>query len=186
MTGRRRTLSTVLPVITDAPGKTLARTAAALVTCASLAVGCGVVPGTAGGSGDGTITVMADNYNGKKFNAPNDLTMDSRGRIYFTDPRYGSREGIEQFDEEGNEIEGVYRIDAPGKVVRIITHEVHRPNGIAISPDYIGDTAPGTVFPDDCRFSTVRMNHNARAPAAGRAGFGTGGSGSRARRAIPQ
>src|SRR4051794_11412086 len=38
---------------------------------------------------DGTITVLADNYEGKKFNSPNDLAADSKGRIYFTDPRYG-------------------------------------------------------------------------------------------------
>ncbi len=92
---------------------------------------------------DGTITVLADNYKGKKFNAPNDLVMDSKGRIYFTDPRYNTSEGLEQFDKNGKRIEGVYRIDAPGKVTRIITHEVDRPNGIVISPDekflYVGD-----------------------------------------------
>jgi len=40
---------------------------------------------------DGRITVLADNYRGSRFNTPNDLAIDSRGRIYFTDPRYGSR-----------------------------------------------------------------------------------------------
>ncbi len=92
---------------------------------------------------NGTITVLADHYQGKKFNSPNDLTIDSQGRIYFTDPRYRDRSGMEQLDEEGKEIEGVYRIDDVGKVVRIITHEVHRPNGIALSPDekylYVAD-----------------------------------------------
>ncbi|MDO0914014.1 ABC transporter substrate-binding protein [Streptomyces sp. DT2A-34] len=58
MTGRRRTRSTVLPMITNPPVRAAARTAAALVACASLAAGCGVVPGTAGSSGDDTITVM--------------------------------------------------------------------------------------------------------------------------------
>ncbi len=82
---------------------------------------------------DGTITVLADNYQGKRFNSPNDLTIDSRGRIYFTDPRYGSRDGLEQIDDEGREVEGVYRIDDAGRVERIITHEVDRPNGIAVS-----------------------------------------------------
>lgn len=82
---------------------------------------------------DGTITVLADNYRGKKLNTPNDLAIDSQGRIYFTDPRYGDRTGIEQFDEQGREIEGVYRIDDAGKVERIISHEVERPNGILVS-----------------------------------------------------
>ncbi|MFJ8534108.1 ABC transporter substrate-binding protein [Streptomyces sp. NPDC093591] len=58
MTGRRRTPSTVLPMTTKPFGKATARSAAAVVACASLAVGCGVVPGTAGGSGDDSITVM--------------------------------------------------------------------------------------------------------------------------------
>ena len=62
---------------------------------------------------DGKITVLADNYQGKKFNSPNDLTVDSKGRIYFTDPRYGKRDGMEM-------IEGVYRIDAPGQVTRVL------------------------------------------------------------------
>ena len=92
---------------------------------------------------DGTITILADHFQGKKFNSPNDLTIDSQGRVYFTDPRYRDRRGIEQFDEEGGEIEGVYRIDDVGKVARVITHEVDRPNGIAISPDgrhlYVAD-----------------------------------------------
>ncbi|MFH0520884.1 ABC transporter substrate-binding protein [Streptomyces sp. M41] len=58
MTGRRRIRSTYLPVLTNRPAKAVARSAATLVACASLAVGCGVVPGDTGGSGDGPITVM--------------------------------------------------------------------------------------------------------------------------------
>ncbi|MDA0285212.1 MAG: SMP-30/gluconolactonase/LRE family protein [Planctomycetota bacterium] len=84
---------------------------------------------------DGTITVLADSFEGKRVNSPNDCTIDSKGRIYFTDPRYRSRVGLEQFDADGREIEGVYRIDDVGQVARILTHEVERPNGIAISPD---------------------------------------------------
>ncbi len=87
---------------------------------------------------DGIITVLTDRYDGKRYNSPNDLTIDSKGRIYFTDPRYGGYDGpqeVEQIDGEGKPIEGVYRIDPDGKVTRIITHEVQRPNGIAISQD---------------------------------------------------
>jgi gluconolactonase len=84
---------------------------------------------------DGTITVLADSFAGKRINSPNDCTIDSKGRVYFTDPRYRSRVGLEQLDADGREIEGVYRIDDVGKVARILTHEVERPNGIAISPD---------------------------------------------------
>jgi gluconolactonase len=83
---------------------------------------------------DKSVTVLADSYEGKKFNSPNDVAIDSKGRIYFTDPRYGRRDTIETVDAEGKQVEGVYRIDAPGKVTRLTTHEVDRPNGILVSP----------------------------------------------------
>ncbi len=83
---------------------------------------------------DGAVTVLADNYEGKKFNSPNDVSIDSKGRLYFTDPRYGRRDTMEILDGQGKQVEGVYRIDAPGKVTRIIGSEVERPNGILVSP----------------------------------------------------
>lgn len=82
---------------------------------------------------DGTLTVLTDNYEGKKYNQPNDLSIDSKGRIYFTDPRYGGRGDMQIKDADGKTIEGVYRIDAPGKVTRIIGRELDRPNGILVS-----------------------------------------------------
>ena len=84
---------------------------------------------------DGKITVLTDRFRGKPYNQPNDLTVDSKNRIYFTDPKYGPRENMDQRDSAGREVEGVYRIDSDGKVTRIITHEVDRPNGIVISAD---------------------------------------------------
>jgi N-acyl-D-amino-acid deacylase len=81
------------------------------------------------------LIVLADSYEGKKFNSPNDLSIDSKGRIYFTDPRYGSRDTMEIRGAGGKMVEGVYRIDAPGKVQRIIASEMERPNGILVSPD---------------------------------------------------
>jgi len=85
---------------------------------------------------DGRIVTLADRYNGKRLNSPNDVTVDAHGRIYFTDPRYGSSEGVEQ------DKESVYRIDPDGSLTRIID-TVSRPNGIAISPDqktlYVSD-----------------------------------------------
>src|SRR5947209_13211290 len=47
---------------------------------------------------DGTITVLTDRYEGMRYNTPNDITIDSKGRIYFSDPRYGSRKGMEMRD----------------------------------------------------------------------------------------
>ena len=98
---------------------------------------------------DGSITVLTDRYQGKRYNAPNDLTIDTKGRIYFSDPRYGSRDGMEIRDDNGHAVEGVYRIDAPGKVTRVITHEVDRPNGVLVSPDdkylYVADNNNNVV-----------------------------------------
>ena len=91
---------------------------------------------------DGRITVLADRFEGKRFNTPNDLCMDSKGRIYFTDPRYGPRESMELG------FEGVYRIDAVGQVTRILCQGAERPNGILITPDdrslYIADNNNNT------------------------------------------
>jgi gluconolactonase len=68
----------------------------------------------------GKVEVLADNYQGKPFVGPNDVTIDGRGRLYFTDNAGGA----------------VYRIDAPGKLARILAApEIQRPNGIQISPD---------------------------------------------------
>ena len=84
---------------------------------------------------NGAITVLADTFGGMKFNSPNDLSIDSKGRIYFTDPRYGSRNTMEMRDADGQLIEGVYRVDAPARVQRVIGRELERPNGILVSPD---------------------------------------------------
>ncbi len=108
---------------------------------------------------DGSITVLADRFEGKRFNSPNDLCMDSKGRIYFTDPRYGSREGMERqliFSLPSRLkdffVEGVYRIDSSGKVEEVLSTGLpigpERPNGILISPDdhylYIADNNNNT------------------------------------------
>ncbi len=84
---------------------------------------------------DGKRTVLTDSFGGKKYNQPNDLTIDSKNRIYFSDPRYGGREDMQQLDADGKTIEGVYRIDTDGKVSRIIGREVERANGVLVSAD---------------------------------------------------
>ncbi len=97
----------------------------------------------------GTLTVLAERYDGKRFNQPNDLTIDSRDRIYFSDPRYGDRSNMELLDASGRPIEGVYRIDPDGGVTRIIAHEVDRPNGLVVTPDdrflFVADNNNNTV-----------------------------------------
>jgi sugar lactone lactonase YvrE len=84
---------------------------------------------------DGKRTLLTDKFDGKRYNQPNDLTIDSKDRIYFSDPRYGSREDMQIRDEKGNTVEGVYRIDTDGKVSRVIGREVERANGVLVSAD---------------------------------------------------
>ncbi len=85
---------------------------------------------------DGTVRTLADRYDGKRFNSPNDLTLDGKGRVYFSDPRYVGSEPRE-LDHES-----VYRIDPDGTVTRVTT-DVRKPNGLVISPDgktlYVSD-----------------------------------------------
>src|SRR5262249_33101130 len=83
----------------------------------------------------GKVTILTEKYEGKRYNTPNDLTIDSKGRIYFSDPRYGKRDGMEILDDKGRTIEGVYRIDPDKKVTRIIGRELERPNGVLVSAD---------------------------------------------------
>lgn len=89
---------------------------------------------------DGTVRTLADRWQGKRFNSPNDLTIDTQGRVYFTDPRY--------VGDEPREIatESVYRIDADGQVTQIIA-DVEKPNGIILSPNmktlYLANSNPG-------------------------------------------
>jgi gluconolactonase len=76
---------------------------------------------------------LADRYDGKRFNSPNDAVVHSSGAIYFTDPPYGLEKNI---DDPAKELpfQGVYRIETDGKVT-LLTKELERPNGIAFSPD---------------------------------------------------
>lgn len=76
----------------------------------------------------GRAEIVAGLYQGRPFNAPNDITIDSKGRIYFSDPRYLGHEPIEQGSM------AVYRIDPDGSVHQIVT-DAGKPNGVAISPD---------------------------------------------------
>ncbi|HEU4521524.1 MAG TPA: SMP-30/gluconolactonase/LRE family protein [Thermoanaerobaculia bacterium] len=91
----------------------------------------------------GRSEVLADSYGGKRLNSPNDLAIDTNGRIYFTDPRYVGKESIEQ------PMEAVYRIDPDGTLHRIIT-DAGKPNGIAVSPDqktlYVASTDPDAAI----------------------------------------
>jgi gluconolactonase len=84
---------------------------------------------------DGKLTVLTQDFQGKRYNQPNDVTLDSQGRIYFSDPKYGDRDSMEIRDEAGQTIEGVYRIDLDGTVHRVLGRDVDRANGVLVSHD---------------------------------------------------
>lgn len=77
---------------------------------------------------------LADNYNGKKFNSPNDAVFYKNGDLYFTDPPYGLEFNMDDPAKE-LDFQGVYKVDKTGKLT-LLTKELSRPNGIAFSPDY--------------------------------------------------
>ncbi len=94
---------------------------------------------------DGSITVLADKFEGKRFNSPNDVVVKSDGSIWFTDPSYGIL-----FDYEGGRAESeigachVYRIDGQTGKITKVADDFEKPNGLAFSRDektlYIADT----------------------------------------------
>ena len=93
---------------------------------------------------DGSKTVLADRYGGRRLNSPNDLLCRANGDIYFTDPPFGLPQ---QFDDPGRELSfsGVYRLSAQGELT-LLLEDLRAPNGIALSPDgnrlYLADGDP--------------------------------------------
>lgn len=82
---------------------------------------------------DGGVTVLADQFEGRRLNSPNDLAIDARGRVWFTDPRYG-----EKRDDMELEHESVFRLDPKADsswAIRRMTLDTTRPNGLLISAD---------------------------------------------------
>jgi len=83
---------------------------------------------------NGQLTVLADHYEGKRFNSPNDLVYKSDGALYFTDPPFGLPKF---FDDPRKELpySGVFRVSPNGKNIQLLTSELSGPNGLAFSPD---------------------------------------------------
>src|SRR5215469_10202890 len=83
---------------------------------------------------NGQFTVLADRYEGKRLNSPNDLVYKSDGALYFTDPPFGLPKF---FDDPRKELpySGVFRVSPDGKNVQLVTKELSGPNGLAFSPD---------------------------------------------------
>jgi gluconolactonase len=100
---------------------------------------------------DGTITVLADQYDGKPLNSPNDVVCKSDGSIWFTDPPFGILGYYEGHPAKPELPTNVYRIDPRGGPLAVVTGDVDRPNGLAFSPDesvlYVVEagTSPRTI-----------------------------------------
>jgi gluconolactonase len=95
----------------------------------------------------GQVTVIADHFEGKRLNSPNDIVVHPDGSIWFSDPTYGINGNYEGFKAQKELKEAAYRVDAKTGKMTIITDEMGGPNGVCFSPDYkkvyIADTGPG-------------------------------------------
>jgi gluconolactonase len=111
---------------------------------------------------NGQVTVLADKFEGKPFNAPNDAVVHPDGGVWFTDPGYGS-----MGDYEGNKgalqlKEAVYRIDPSGQIAKVTDTEV-KPNGLCFSPDYSKLYVVDTGSPKEIRVYDVKDGTSLRA-----------------------
>src|SRR5688572_11070426 len=84
---------------------------------------------------DGTITVVADRFDGKPLNSPNDIVCKSDGSIWFTDPPFGVLGYYEGYVAKPELPTNVYRVDGQTGAISVATGEIDRPNGLAFSPD---------------------------------------------------
>lgn len=95
---------------------------------------------------DGSVSVIAERFEGKRLNSPNDVAVHRDGSIWFTDPTYGIGGNYEGFQAESETKTAVYRVNTEGRIDKV-TDEVTQPNGICFSPDqtkvYVADTGAG-------------------------------------------
>ena len=96
---------------------------------------------------NGEVTVIAESFEGKRLNSPNDVVVHPDGGIWFTDPPYGIRGNYEGFRAESELPNAVYRVDPTTGGIRKVTDEISAPNGLCFSPEYdrlyVADTGSG-------------------------------------------
>lgn len=100
---------------------------------------------------DGSVTVIADSFEGKRLNSPNDVVVKSDGTIWFTDPHYGIKTNYEGYKSEQELPCQVYRVDPSKGTIDVVLTDFAGPNGLAFSPDedklYVADT--GAIFDEN-------------------------------------
>jgi gluconolactonase len=108
-------------------------------------------------SSDGKYTILADRFEEKKFNSPNDVVLGPDGALYFTDPTLDLVKG----EKQELSYQGVFRLDASGKVT-LLTKELSQPNGLAFSPDgkkfYVDDSKQRNIRVYDFRSDGTIVN----------------------------
>ncbi|MDQ0134478.1 gluconolactonase [Neorhizobium galegae] len=95
---------------------------------------------------DGSLTILADRYQGKRLNSPNDVVVRSDGSVWFTDPTYGIKSDYEGYRAEPEQdTRNVYRLDPVSGDLEAVVIDFGQPNGLAFSPDetklYVADSA---------------------------------------------
>jgi len=100
---------------------------------------------------DGSVTTVADRFDGRRLNSPNDVVAHPDGSIWFTDPSYGIRGNYEGMRAESETKEAVYRVDPDSARVAMVTDEVGQPNGLCFSPDYSKLYVADTGMPRDIK-----------------------------------
>jgi gluconolactonase len=107
---------------------------------------------------DGRVTVVADKYNGKPLNSPNDIVVHPDGGVWFTDPPYGILGNYEGSEAKPELKEAVYRADPQSGRLEIVTDELDKPNGICFSPDYKKLYVVDTGAPKDIQVFDIDSN----------------------------
>jgi len=126
---------------------------------------------------DGTVTTLAERWEGKRLNSPNDVVVKSDGAIYFTDPPFGVKREERELD-----FQGVYRIAPDCKTLAAVARDFLKPNGLAFTPDetvlYINDTERSHIRAFDVAADGAFTNGRvfAQAPGADGMKVDTGGN----------